>query len=59
MPVSGEVLEVNKDLNDAPEDVNVDPYGKGWMIRIRLTDPSQTASLMSAEKYDEYTTEKE
>jgi glycine cleavage system H protein len=59
MPVSGEVLEVNHDLNQAPESVNLDPYGKGWMIRIRLTNPGQTATLMSAETYDEYTAEKE
>ena len=59
LPVSGEVLEVNSDLNNTPENVNIDPYGKGWMVRIRLTDVSQTADLMSAEEYDEYTAEKE
>jgi glycine cleavage system H protein len=59
LPVSGEVIEVNDALNDAPEEVNGDPYGKGWMVRIRLTDASQTADLMSAEEYDEYTAEKE
>jgi glycine cleavage system H protein len=51
MPVSGEVLEVNKDIDAAPESVNKDPYGKGWMIRIRISDPSQVAGLLSADDY--------
>jgi glycine cleavage system H protein len=42
-----------------PETVNADPYGKGWMIRVRLTNPSETADLMSSEEYNEYTSEKE
>jgi glycine cleavage system H protein len=58
-PVSGEVIEINEALNEAPENINTDPYGKGWMIRVRLTDSGQTADLMTAEEYDEYTTEKE
>lgn len=57
IPVSGEVVEVNEDLGSAPEQVNEDPYGKGWLIRIRLRDQSETADLMSAEEYDEYTKE--
>ena len=56
-PVSGEVLEINDEVGNAPEMVNEDPYGKGWLIRIQLRDPSQTADLMSNEEYDEYTSE--
>jgi glycine cleavage system H protein len=51
MPVTGEVLEVNKDIDSAPESVNADPYGKGWMIKIRISDPSQLSSLLSADDY--------
>ena len=57
MPVSGEVVAVNEELGDAPEKINEDPYGQGWMIRIRLTDTSETGKLISAEEYDEYTKE--
>ncbi|MEC8692129.1 MAG: glycine cleavage system protein GcvH [Bacteroidota bacterium] len=53
MPVSGEILEVNDGLESAPEDVNSDPYGDGWMIKIKLTDPSQVDTLMDAETYKE------
>ena len=51
MPVSGEILEVNPDLEASPELVNKDPYGKGWMIKIKITDPSQIGGLLSAEQY--------
>ncbi len=51
MPLSGEVLEVNKDIDAAPESVNKDPYGKGWMIRIKMTEPSQQNELLSVEEY--------
>jgi glycine cleavage system H protein len=51
MPLSGEVLEVNKDIDSAPESVNKDPYGKGWMIKIRITDPSEVSGLLSVEDY--------
>ena len=57
LPVAGEIVEINEDLGAAPEKINEDPYGTGWMIRIRLTDPSETADLMSAEEYDEFTQE--
>lgn len=53
-PVSGEVVEVNERLKDKPELVNTDPYGDGWMIRVRLSDPSELDVLMGAEEYDEY-----
>jgi len=53
-PVSGEVVEVNEALTDKPELVNTDPYGDGWMIKMRLSDPSEMDSLMNAEEYEEY-----
>ena len=52
MPATGEVLEVNEELEAHPELVNEDPYGKGWMVRIRLTDPSELDSLMDAAAYE-------
>ena len=48
MPVSGEVLEVNADLEDKPELINEDPYGKGWIIKIAVSDAAQLDSLLSA-----------
>ena len=51
MPISGEVAEVNEDLNDAPEVVNSDPYGAGWMIKVRITDASSRDQLMSVDDY--------
>jgi glycine cleavage system H protein len=51
MPVSGEVLEVNPVLEESPGVVNKDPYGKGWMVKIKISDPSETASLLSPEQY--------
>ena len=57
-PVSGEVIEINEEIGNAPEMFNEDPYGKGWLIRILLADPSETADLMSNEEYDEYTAPK-
>jgi len=53
MPVSDEILEVNADLENAPENVNSDPYGSGWMVRVKLSDASQIEGLMSAEQYRE------
>ncbi len=50
-PCSGKVIEINKDLADAPEDVNTDPYGKGWMIKVELSDPSEAEKMMDAEAY--------
>jgi glycine cleavage system H protein len=50
-PVSGSVIEANKDLAGAPEVVNKDPYGKGWMIKVRLANPGEGASLMDAAAY--------
>ena len=53
-PISGEVVEVNESLADKPELVNTDPYGDGWMIRIRLSDATEADELMNAEEYEEY-----
>ena len=54
MPVSGEVLEVNEELTAAPEKINQDPYGSGWMLRIRLANRDEVKSLMSAQEYDAF-----
>lgn len=53
MPLSGEVIEFNEALEDEPEMVNSDPYGNGWMIKVKLSDDSQIASLLNAEDYQE------
>jgi glycine cleavage system H protein len=50
-PLSGEVVEVNKAVVDEPEKVNEDPYGEGWLIRIRLSDPSEVDGLLDAAAY--------
>jgi glycine cleavage system H protein len=50
-PLSGEVVAVNDALSDRPETVNEDPYGEGWLVRVRLSDPSEAESLMSAADY--------
>ena len=50
-PLSGEVLAVNQAVVDAPETVNDDPYGAGWLIRVRLTDPSEVDALLDVESY--------
>lgn len=54
MPMSGKVIAVNEDLADAPEIVNQDPYGEGWLVKIKLADPSQADDLLSAEEYEQY-----
>lgn len=51
MPVSGEITEVNGDLEGAPESVNSDPYGSGWMVKVKMTNPSEVDGLMSAADY--------
>ncbi len=53
MPLSGEVAELNELLEDAPEKVNTDPYGEGWMIKIKLSDKSEIENLLDAEGYKE------
>jgi glycine cleavage system H protein len=56
-PLSGEVLEVNATVVDAPETVNDDPYGNGWLIRIRLSDPSEVDDLLDAGAYKAFVAE--
>ena len=51
MPLGGEVLEVNPKLEDNPELVNSDPYGEGWMIKVKMTNPSEAGKLLDAEAY--------
>ncbi|PTM00449.1 MAG: glycine cleavage system protein GcvH [Bacteroidetes bacterium] len=51
LPLSGEIIEFNEGLEDEPEKVNSDPYGEGWMIKIKLSDASQLDDLLSAEDY--------
>jgi glycine cleavage system H protein len=50
-PMSGEIVAVNRALADAPETINADPYGEGWMVRVRLSDPSERDGLLSADAY--------
>ena len=50
-PLSGEVIEVNDALGDTPDALNEDPYGAGWIIKVRLSDPSQTAALLDRDAY--------
>jgi glycine cleavage system H protein len=52
MPVSGEILEFNENLEDNPELVNSDPYGEGWMIKVKISDASQVDSLLDAAAYE-------
>ena len=52
-PLSGEVVEVNEALSDSPEKVNSDPYGEGWMVKVKLSDPSEVDQLMDAGAYRE------
>ena len=51
-PVSGEVVEVNDALSDAPECINEDPYGEGWLVKVRLSDASEADELLDAESYE-------
>ena len=54
LPVAGEVTEVNESLQDEPEKVNTDPYGDGWMIRIRIADSGAVDGMLSAAEYEDY-----
>ncbi len=51
MPVSGKIIEYNKELENQPELVNKDPYGKGWMVKIEISDPAGIVNLLNAEAY--------
>jgi len=53
-PVAGKVTAVNDGLNDTPEVVNSDPYGAGWMVKIKMDNPGEADAMLSAEEYDEY-----
>jgi len=53
MPLTGEVIEFNENLEDSPESVNTDPYGEGWMIKIKISNLSEIDSLLSADDYKE------
>lgn len=53
MPLSGEIIAFNEELENAPETVNSDPYGEGWMIKIKIAEESQLADLLSADQYKE------
>ncbi len=51
MPVGGEILEMNPAIEDTPEAVNKDPYGKGWMVKIKISNPSEAKDLLTPDKY--------
>ena len=52
-PLSGEILEVNEALGDSPEKINEDPYGEGWLVKVRLTEPSEVDTLLDVSAYRE------
>ena len=54
LPVSGEILEINEELEDSPELVNKDPYGEAWFVRLSIADPSELDDLMDAEAYQAF-----
>ena len=54
-PVSGEIVGINDTLNDAPEKVNQDPYGEGWMIRVEMSKPGEVDSMLTAAEYEDFT----
>ncbi|MBC7929356.1 MAG: glycine cleavage system protein GcvH [Rubrivivax sp.] len=54
LPVAGEVTEVNESLQDEPEKVNTDPYGDGWMLRVRLANSGEVDGMLSAAEYEDY-----
>lgn len=53
LPLSGEIIEFNESLEDEPEKVNSDPYGEGWMIKVKMSDPAEIGSLLSDAEYKE------
>lgn len=54
MPVTGEILEFNEELEDTPELINEDPYGKGWIVKVKLTNPEEVENLKDANDYKEF-----
>jgi glycine cleavage system H protein len=53
-PISGQIIEVNDELKDAPQLMNEDPYGKGWIVTLKITNPDDLDALMSAKEYEEF-----
>ncbi|MCK5003791.1 MAG: glycine cleavage system protein GcvH [Candidatus Aminicenantes bacterium] len=53
-PLSGEVVEVNTSLEDTPENINTDPYGSGWIFKIKISDSAELTDLLDADQYEEY-----
>ena len=53
-PLTGQIVAVNEDLSDAPERINDDPYGEGWLVRVKLADPAEADALMDVEAYREH-----
>lgn len=58
LPAGGEIVAVNSELESAPETINQDPYGKGWIVRVKLSDPSELDSLLDAEAYTAHCNER-
>jgi glycine cleavage system H protein len=54
LPMGGEIVEVNRDLEDSPELVNQDPYGEGWFVKVTIDDPDEAKALMSAKEYEAF-----
>jgi len=54
-PVAGTVVKINESLADEPETVNSDPYGTGWMIRVKMSNPGEVDSLLTAAEYEDFT----
>lgn len=54
MPIAGEIVEVNDGLNDAPENVNNDPYSSGWMVKVKMDNPHEADAMLSSIEYEEY-----
>lgn len=53
LPIGGKIIEVNSEINTTPEVVNQDPYGKGWMVKVEVSDPSESSALMDSNAYKE------
>jgi len=58
-PISGEVVEINEELPDAPETINTSPYEDGWMIKIRMSDPAEAEDLMDVDAYQQFVAEQD
>ncbi|GGB70038.1 glycine cleavage system H protein [Flavobacterium suaedae] len=53
LPLSGEIIEFNEELESAPENVNSDPYGEGWMVKVKISNPAEVEELLNSEQYKE------